>query len=268
MDMVLLEPDKSRVRTHLQVPVLGVQDSGVALGYRFANVMGLLERRMNTLQPHEYARITGTPTGAMQILSNGLPNIGDTLSVTVNALPAVVYAVTASDLSAHDPVLSAATNFAAKVIQTIGTTVLAFSQPAVVFPVTTFGSGPAAWQVAFSGAVPGATFTIATSGTGNLTAFPILQGVLPSPSVTFQEDGTIATGYLQICDYLEGKMATSSDLMKFSVAGGTSLRADETQVREMLYMRWCKRLATYFGVPVRPMQAVGRFGGANTGLTV
>jgi hypothetical protein len=86
--------------------------------------------------------------------------------------------------------------------------------------------------------------------------------------VTFQDDSVTCTGYLSICDYLEGKIAQASDLMKYSTADVVTFRRDETQARGALYNVWRKRMADFFGIPIYPMAAVGRFGGANTGLVV
>lgn len=262
--MELLEPDKSRVRVHMGVPVLGVQDSGFALGYRFANVMGLLEFRMNRLQPHEYARITGTPTAAVAF--TGSVVAGNTITATVGALAAFTYTVTSSDALNADPVLTALTNFSNAFNQANGTQYIAFPQPSVVAPQSLIGASPRQWQLAF--VTTGTTaFTVSVTATGSLAPYVALQGVVPKPSMTFK-DGTTATGYLNVCDYLESAIATASDQMKYTRADVVEYRQNQPQARQALYLMWCNKLADYLGIPRKPMQGVGRYGGSGTGLVV
>ena len=263
--MILLEPDKMRARIHMGVPVLGVQDSGVSLGYRFANVMGTFEGRMNKLQPHEYARLTGTPTAAVAIM--GSAAVGNTITLTVGVLSPFVYTVTSGDASNSDPVLSALTNCAGQFNQLNGSQYIATQQPSVVFPTTTIGAGPREWQLAFV-STGTAAFTVSIAVTGGLSAYVALQGGIPKPTVTFNDDAITCVGYLNICDYLEGKTAQASDLIKYSKADVVDFRRDEMQARNALYKMWRLRLADFFGIPLYPMPSIGQFGGANTGLTI
>lgn len=263
--MILLEPDKMRARIHMGVPVLGVQDSGFALGYRFPNVMGLFEDRMNKLQPHEYARIVGVPTAALALY--GTPQVGDTLTATIAPNAPVVYTVQASDLLAPDPNLVIVGNFAKLWNQTLGFAFIAQAQPPLTYPTSTVGWGPQTWQLAFVGTAETA-FTFTASTTGGMVTYPILQGALPWPKVTFVEDALTVHGYLNILDYLESKAATSSDLMKFSKADVVDFRRDELGAREKLYHVWRKKLAAVFGIPLSPLPPVSNFGGSPTGLAV
>jgi len=260
--VVLQEFQKMRVRTHMRVPVLGVQDSGFALGYRFPNVMGLLERRMNTLQPNEFAAITGTPTGAVSLL--GSVALGNTLTVTINGNPQT-YTVTSGDMSAPDPVFSMANN-AANQITAANLGAIATAQPTVTWPATQIGQTPQLWQLAFVSQSQ-ATFTISVSSTGLIVPYVALAGVLPKPNQTFG-DGTQAYGYIGICDYLESATALTSDLIKFSKADVVEFRGNELQLRADLYDYWCEHLAEFLGIPLAPYPPAGNFGGANTGLIV
>jgi hypothetical protein len=263
--MVLPEYLKDRVRIHLDVPVIGIQDSGSMFGYRFPNVMGLLENRMNMLQPFEFATITGTPTASLSLMQNGTILAGGTITISVNSIP-VIYTITSADASAPDPVLSIATNASNLISATLPSLVIASAQPTIVFPITTIGRSPSQWQVTLS-STNDSTFTVAISGsTGNPYAYVSLQGIMPKPSYTFVEDSYTATGYLPILDYLESKVAGSSDLMKFSKADVVDFRRDEMGARSGLYWWWKKRLSTVFGVPIRPLPMVGRFGGSGTNL--
>lgn len=260
--MQLLEPDKMRARIHQGAPVLGVQDSGFALGYRFEQIMGLFEYRMNNIQPWEYTRIVGIPAAAQAVL--GTIQVGSTIGCTVAALSPVVYTVQSADLTAPDPTFSAVQNFCNAFNAAHGSSFIASPQPAVVWPQTTVSAGPKQWQIAFVSSTT-AAFTIAPTGTNGLLAYVVSQGNTPNPSAAFKEDAVTAVGYLSICDYLEGKIATSSDLMKFSKADVVGFRPDEMDARDNLYQYWRQRLADVWGIPLYPM---GGTGGMATGFSV
>lgn len=260
--MQLLEPDKMRARLHQGVPILGVQDSGFALGYRFQQIMGLFEFRMNQIQPWEYTRIVGIPAAGAAVL--GTIQVGATVSVTVGALSIYTYTVQSSDLLAPDPTFSALNNFCNGFNAINGASYIASPQPAVVWPMTTVSAGPKEWQLAFVSAVA-TPFNIVASGSNGLIAYVTAQGLAPKPSATFNEDSETLNGYLNILDYLEGKIATASDLMKFSVADVVNFRPDEMGARAGLYEFWRNRLASVWGIPLYPMGGVG---GLQTGLSV
>lgn len=262
---MLQEPVKARVRAHLGVPVLGVQNSGISLGYRFTNQMGLLEYRMNNLQPFEEASITGNPAAATII--NGNPIAGDTVTITVNALSPLTYTVTSADASAADPCGSVAQNFALKVMQTPAYAALVWATytPSIKQPYPTAVKPNSTLILQ---ALTSAAFTVACTFTGSTAFVAYTQGSLPSPNVTMKEDSVTLYGYVAICDYLEGKIAGASDLMKFSKADVTTFRGDEMQARRALYREWQKRLSDFLGIPLFPVPAVGRYGGSNTGLVV
>lgn len=263
--MILMEPEKSRVRLHMGVPVLGVQDSGYALGYRMTNVMGLLEYRMNQLQPWEYGHIVGSPVAALSVM--GTPRVGATISATVGALAQYTYTMTSQDMSNADPVFSACQNFANGFNALNGASYIAQAQPSVVFPITAIGAGPQQWQICFI-STGNAAFTFTTTATSGLVTTIVSQGNAPTPTMTFADDNKTCTGYLQICDYLQAKIANASDLAKYSKADVVEFRQNELGYREAIYKNWRQKLADYLGIPLYPMQPVGRFGGANTGLTL
>lgn len=261
---MLQESTKQRIRVHMGVPVLGVQNSGFSLGYRFTNVMGLLEYRMINMQPFEEASITGVPA-AMAMVGPGTPVAGDTLTLTVNALAPITYTVTSQDVLSTDPLGTVSQNFANQINanSTLNSTVVA-----------TFA--PSKTQPAFNTVAPNATlilqalsatvFTISCSFSGHTNFVAYMQGTLPAPYSTFQEDGLTLHGYVPICDYLQGKTASASDLLKFAQADVTKFRPDELGARAAVYKYWCKQLAQFLGIPLNPMPPVGNFGGGNTGL--
>ena len=88
--MPLTEEEKGDVRRHLGYPVAGLpvlSPSGGTLmagsiGYRFTQAYGQLEYRLNSLQPHEEARLMGRYVAALMV--GGTPNVGDTVAVTIS----------------------------------------------------------------------------------------------------------------------------------------------------------------------------------------
>jgi hypothetical protein len=265
--MVLPEFTKSRVRVHLGVPVIGLQDSGNMFGYRFAWVMGLLEYRLNNLQPFEFAGITGTPTASISLMQNGPVVAGNTLTIAINNTP-VTYTITPEDAAAQNPVFSIASNASVLLSSTLPALVTASAQPAIVFPVTTYGENPQQWQMAIT-STNNSSFTVAVSGSSsNPYTYIALQGLIPHPNYTFIEDQYTANGYVPICDYLEQKTAGSSDLMKFSKADVVNFRPDELGARSAVYQWWRRKLAEVFGIPLYPLPAVSRYGGASTTLVM
>lgn len=269
--MILPENIKSRCRVHMGVPVLGIQNSGFALGYRFTNVMGLFEWRMNNLQPYELASITGNPTASNTVYAAGNgPHVGDTLVITINT-SAVTYTVQSSDFQGTnpdgvvDPMYTIVNNAAAAVTQQLSSLVVALPQPAVTYPSTFAGAGPMQWQMAYS-STNGQPFTLAVASTGNLLAYPLTQGVSPSPTITFLDDSVTATGYVPICDYLEQNTAQASSLVKFTKADVVNFRQDELAARDQIYEYWRQRLADVFGIPLYSVPPVANFGGVSTGM--
>lgn len=264
--MVLPEQDKMRSRIHMGVPVLGVQDSGFALGYRFTNVMGLFEYRMNNLQPWEISSIVGLPIASAQISGTAVP--GQMITAVV-AGAAVAYTVQSSDLANGAPIMSVVQNLANAInAQNLGFS--ASAQPAVSYPVSAVGATSPYWQLAIVstlGVVFSLSLTLSTGST--LYAAVTSQGVAPRPFYTFTDDNFTATGYLAICDYLESKVGSASDLSsKYHVADVVTFRRDELTARDDNYHWWRQKLADVFGIPLYPMQPVSGFGGSNTGLTV
>lgn len=275
--MILPENYKSRMRVHMGIPVLGVQNSGFALGYRFTNIIGLFEYRCNNLQPYEVAELIGLPT-ASNILGGTAVRVGDQIAIIVTptggAPISSTYTVTPEDLTGLnpygqvDPFYTVATNAAALVTKNTGALVIGTSQPTVTWPQTTPGVGPPQWQMAYSAQNPSVTFTISLATTGALYAYPLTQGVQPNPVITFAEDQVTASGYIAICNYLEQRVALTSDIIKFTKADVVNIRQDEMEARAALYDYWRQRLADVMGVPLYPVEAASNFGGRNTGMGV
>ena len=263
--MVLPEQIKQRVRVHMGGPVMGVQDSGFSLGYRFTNVMGLMEFRLNNLQPYEYASIVGVPVGGGNL--QGTPQVGQTVTVNVNGTP-YVYTIQSSDLIATTtPAVYNVTNNVAQLLNAnLGASgFVAAPQFAVTYPQPSVSTPQPYWQLSLVSNL-GTTFTLTMVATGTLYAVATLQGVQPRPFYTFTDDAFTANGYVGILDYLESKTNAASDLTaKYRKADVVEFRRDELGHRDELYTYWRQRLADYLGIPLYPMQPVAGFGGTDTG---
>jgi hypothetical protein len=223
---------------------------------------------MSNLQPFEESEITGIPSAALAVM--GKPLVGDTVTLIANALSPIVYAVTLADVAAPDPLGSVASHFAAQIAASsiYAQLVIPSYAPALQNP---YPGAAAPNATLILQALTATAFTVAASFSGQTQFVPIQQGTLPSPSTTFNEYGTMPlplNGYVPICDYLEGKLATPSDLSKFTAVKNVIFRQDELQIRKAVYSTWRKRLAEFLGVPLFPVPAVGRAGGNGTGLTI
>jgi len=246
------------------IPVVGLPATGSVLGWRYNQLVGQLEYRMNNLQPIEEAQLTGNPTAVVQVTGN--PVIGDVVTAVINGAP-VSYTVQASDLAAPIPLQSIAQNWA-NAITTAG---LGYLGNYGIPPKTTPGGG----NYFYTGTLiltptNGQPFTIATQNVGQTVPYVVQQGVAIPPSIVFAETGTLVNGYLGICDYLESRIALASDLVKYQKADVVNFRMNELAERDNIYTAWRQRLADFLGIPLYPMGAPPRSGGwgVNTGAIV
>lgn len=258
---MLSEITKSRIRVHMGVPVLGVQNSGFAQGYRYMQEAGLLEYRMNNLQPVEEAQLTGWPIANIQI--TGTPQVGDRVSFQVNSLSTYVYTVQSSDLLSTDILGSIAANAATGINQTyFGNPVAAAYVPSLKTPYPT-ASTP--WAAIILQGVSSASFFVTVGATGHTTPIVTVNGASVPPSYTFTDDGETINGYVAILDYLEGVIARPSDLAKFSKADVVNFRANEIGYRRAIYREWQGMLSRFLGIR---LDAVSPSRRANVGLSI
>jgi hypothetical protein len=263
---MLSDAQKNRIRVHMGVPVLGVEDSGFALGYRFTDEVGLLEFRMNRLQPYEEVGLTGLQIGQVQfVIQAGPPLVGTivTMTVTPAAAPStpivVPYTVKSSDIDLPTLMRSLSNTW-----NMAGTTYVAAPGPATV-PSVPSGVLPQVQEFTLAATIAGNfAITCAVSGTPNFFPAISLQGMTAAPSFTSLESGVTAVGYIAICDYMESAVAQTSDLLKYSTADVVRFNPHEGPRRAGLYGYWRKRLADILGIPLYP---VGQYGGVSTGLT-
>jgi hypothetical protein len=251
---MLSDVTKARIRMHLGIPTAGIPQTGSMLGWRYNNQVGTLEYRFINLQPFEEAQLTGIPAATVQV--TGVPVAGDVVTVAIAAGAAIHYTVTSDDLAADIPLQSIAQNVALAIVAANQGYLADYAIPSQTKPY-----GP----LAFTGSVivtpiPSSpvAFTITASSTGGTIAYVAQQGVQVPPSVTFAETGLTVYGYVAICDYLEGRIANASDLVKYQQTKGASgagvaMRLNELRERQNIYDNWCQKLADFFGISRYPM---------------
>lgn len=344
--MPLTEEEKGDVRRHLGYPIAGLptlSPSGGTLmsgsiGYRFTQAYGQMEYRLNSLQPHEEARLMGRYVAALQVA--GTPNVGDTITVIISGggLSSPVTLVATATLGMATPMLPVPTSVVLPagitsvpqgnnsvtvttnaqlpyvVIGLVpswsttvflqsasnGTFVVGFgtaapanatlqwelsalniSKPIVpstdngirlglcaalqaltltnstltgvrITAQAPYGTGPlpatAVPQATISWTAPN-QFSISASATGSTAVGVIASGGLLSPQMSFTQQGVIqtVTGYVPICNFIEGQVPASVINMDTAKADVWQARIKEFEQKAALYDYWCKHLADFLG---------------------
>ncbi len=257
--MAVTDAQKAQVRRHLKYPVIGlpsISPGGASLGvgftgYRYFQAWGLMEYRLNNLQPVEEAMLLGVAIGGVSLLLQ--PSVGDTVSVVLSG------GNLASSVTITTPPYATTQNLDGRLVlcQQIANGVPA--SPALVaagfLGYTPYGTGPYSQavlpvpEVAIQSPVP---FTITASGTGATVPQVTSQGVLIPPSTSLDGGATTIYGYLNILNGLEFAYATASDNLDTTKADVWTARANELAQRKALYEHWVGMLSQFIGVPVNP----------------
>src|SRR6266850_3921450 len=75
-------------------------------------------------------------------------------------------------------------------------------------------------------------------------------GVPLNPNFQDPDNDNVYDGYLNICNVLEGKIATASGNLDTDKAGMWTARKEEIAQRMWLYNIWCRRMAQYLYLPM------------------
>lgn len=259
---MLDEFTKIRIRTHLGVPVQGINVSGAALGYRFfeGSQVGLLEFRMNNLQPYEEATVTGFPIASISVA--GRMVTGDAATITVNGTP-ITYTVLLADQA---PVLtSTQTNVAASMAVAITNTVSGVTAAANP-PITNVAQGIfPSYATLIVRSLTSSALTVAASSTSSVAVHVVQQGAPIPMAYANQDTGTTYYGYVPILDYLQSQTLQADSFAAFDKADVVTFTRSELGKRVQLYDYWRQMLADYFGVPIDPM---GRNHRSSGGLAI
>lgn len=252
------------------VPVAGISAPGAMLGWRYNQEVGLLEFRLNNLQPHEEAQITGLPIATVAV--NGNTTVGDVVTITLNVggqTANATYTVQSSDIAPNNYqtyTQGTLTNVATKLANAVtglGLGLIGAVGPAPINENYPYGIAPNAQVIIYQ--TVQTAFTVTTSTTGNTHLVVAEQGTFIGPQITFNDDNVTCYGYLAICEYLQSKMAQTSDNLSLSQADVMKFRQDEHAARKALWMDYRKQLAQFLGVK---LNALKLFKGANTGFAI
>lgn len=89
-------------------------------------------------------------------------------------------------------------------------------------------------------------------GTGNQPP-----AVPANPNFTDPSTDIVYDGYLRICNFLEGAMATVTDNLDIEKAGDYTASKLEMPNRIKLYRYWCEKMASFLGTPSKLNQNRG-----------
>lgn len=277
---MLTEAQKVQVRRHLGYPVTGLPirspAGGAALnhgfqGYRFLQVYGQLEFRMNWLQPVEEAVITGLAFAYVQISS--APGVvitpGADLSIQLVTSDGEIDETLEYTTQAGDTIFTIGSTFA-NLLAMNGTLTNAGFVANAPFTNGVFTN--------VTEPVPGIqlisprdfTTTVVYEGDATLIVAP--GGGVPQDPIIVVDDGdTTIIGLLPILSYLQGKIASSSDNLDTERADVWFARKDEVTQRKELYHYWRNELAKFLDIPLFENTghgAVNRFKPGNGGIMV
>lgn len=256
--MALTIAQKSAVRRHLGYPVIGLLRNSpgggtlgaAAAGYRFHQVYGFLEYKLNNLNPDEEARLTGLAFGSVALVGPQ-PLAGDAITVTFSGGPLVspvpVTVTLGSPAPAGDNRITLMNALAGAISLNAGL------QAAGFIAAAPYGTGPfsenavAIAECAFTNPQQ---FTLACTGTGAMAPQVTSNGALLSPSAIINQDGTTVTwGYTPILDFLENAYGGTSQNLDTQKADVWSGRSNELGQRQALYETWVDKTVNFLGIP-------------------
>lgn len=257
--MALTIAQKSNVRRHLKFPAVGLNRISPAgqnfaagsAGYRFFQAYGLLEYKLNNLNPDEEARLLGRAFAAAALVG-AQPIQGDVITVTLSGgqigSPQTLSATAGAQTPNIDGRLPMIKDLAAACSNN------AVLQNAGVIGLAPYGTGPFSQseipvpEVAFSAPT---TFQIAVGGAGTLLPQITADGSLLEPSTTLDGVNTIY-GYIPILNGLESAYASTSQNLDTKKADVWTARGNEAGQRRSLYENWVQLLSDFIGVPINP----------------
>jgi hypothetical protein len=267
--MALTLTEKSDIRRHLRYPPAGLYRVSVSggtlagatsVGYRYLDVYGMMEWRMNNLDANEEARLTGRAYGSLAF-QGPTPNVGDTLTVTfsgggLSSAVSLTLTVTAAMLVSPNglsPLYFNANNglnFCSALAALVATNSTLTSAGFVA--IAPFGTGPFTQtaipipQIEFTNPAP---FTLSVSFTGLMSAVITSNGALLDPSI---QPGTTNPiwGYLPILNYLENAYGSASQDLSIKQADVFFARPTELSERLSLYQIWAQRLGEFIDIPL------------------
>ncbi len=283
--MPLSLEQKANVRRHLEfglagLPVYSPASGSMGVGndsYRFLEVSGQMEYRLNRLDANEEARLTGSCYGAWAIagpamVAGNVFTVGMVLASGGSVVPVSYTSVTGdtqqtvvaqlAQLVNNNTTLQSLGYYAVSPFGygsfagTVGVqTYPATGNPAI--PIAQFAVLNTNPFVPSIVSVTGNSSLIITATGGHLAPMSTVDPTPPSPVTIY--------GYLPILDYLEGAQIGSTQNLDTSIADKWTARHDEFEAREQLYKMWCRKMHRYLFGKVSGLGSFG-MGGGGRGL--
>ena len=260
---MLSEQQKIEIRRHLGYPVVGnplVSPSGGTLasgfiGWRFHQVYGLLEWRMNNLQPFEEAILFGLATAGIVVQSAAAPggqaDVPDGLIVSLEIKQpstgvAVIDEIITYITGANETIFSVGAAFAAGILANGILVGAGFWAVSPFKPSSNTPPFPGIQIICSSGSF----IVIPVNSAPLFLAVQPGSGQFMNPIATFGDPAATIRGYIPILDALETQIAQASDNLDTTKADVWTAREDEVQIREHLYDRWRRKVAQFLALPL------------------
>lgn len=243
------------ISRHLNVPVMGIANNSFSYGLAaydpsvpYYSQPGALSERLLNLSPSEESVLTGLPIA--EIVLTGQVLAGSSLGVSALAMTGSTempidlgsYTPTPYDLTTIEPLFQITTNLALAINMTSSPYV------ATAGPHEAGGLRSASQASLTIQALTPVAFNVSLLPAA-LGAYVASQGTLPTVSQTFQEPSgnpVSVYGLVPICDYLESKIASASDVAQLASVQKVAFAQNEADKRLQVYNLYRLRLAQFF----------------------
>lgn len=271
--MPLTSQQKSEIRRHLKYPNVGFsslspQGGGGTLGSNMSHLasssFGLLESKMDSLQPCDEATLAGKAFASILLLGNPPAN-GNTITLTFSNL------VGSSGPLASSPIqklITCGAGQAGSMASFALHIAVAISQDATLASAGFQASTPIgpssnvinpAYEIGITNSSP---FVVIAAVSGSYGAQVTSNGSsLPEPSVQVGKSGgipVIKNGFLPLLNFLYGAIGTATTRQGTKQADVFKARQDEVAARKDLYEFYQRELSNFLDVPINPNPRGGR----------
>lgn len=260
---MLNDQQKAQIRRHMGYPAIGNPVNSPAAagtlstgfqGFRFFNVYGQLEYKMNWLSATEEAILVGLSFGAVVVTQAPNSTIISGLDLALRIINGDADETVTYTTVDGDTIYSASLGLANTIMSNAA---LIASGVNAVSPLSTGAFSQAAKPPATVQPFPGVAIQSVSPFQLVLTQVdtPLLAAIQagsgqPQQPILDLEDGNTYSGYLQILNVLDTRIGTSSDNLDTSKADVWTARADEVPARVGLYNIWRQKMADFLGQPL------------------